>query len=173
MSKSLKYYMNLDYTIEINKLKKEDGGGYHVCIPQLGKYAFQADGDTIDEAIKNLEIIKEELFAGYLKKGIEIPEPENTSKEEYSGKFLVRVPKELHRKVAVNAKESGISLNQYVQYLISTTVTADTFEKRLDKVCNQFQEILDDYHEVHYDIQRSKEPPGYNQTQIFKFKTAV
>lgn len=173
MKKNLKYYMNLNYTVEINKLSDEDGGGYHACIPQLGKFAFQSDGDTVDGALKNLEIIKEEWFSDYLKKSIAIPEPVEESEISFSGKFLVRVPKELHGLIAKKAKESEISLNQYVQYLISSAITGDICEKKLDKVCNQFQKILDDYNEVHYDIKSAKEHLEFNQFHYYEFNKAV
>lgn len=37
----------------------------------------------------------------------------------YSGKFLMRVPRRLHADLARNAKREGVSLNQYVLYLLS------------------------------------------------------
>ena len=42
--------------------------------------------------------------------GEAIPKP--ISLKTYSGKFLVRVPPELHRHLAIEAAESGISLNR-------------------------------------------------------------
>ena len=43
----------------------------------------------------------------------EDPLPEPTSGKEYSGKFVVRVGKELHRVLALNALCSGESLNSH------------------------------------------------------------
>jgi predicted HicB family RNase H-like nuclease len=40
--------------------------------------------------------------------------PEAISVRSYSGKFMVRVPPEVHRHLAVEAAESGISLNRVV-----------------------------------------------------------
>ena len=34
--------------------------------------------------------------------------------EKYSGKFIVRVPKSLHSRLARDASKQGVSLNQYV-----------------------------------------------------------
>jgi predicted HicB family RNase H-like nuclease len=39
-----------------------------------------------------------------------IPEP--IASRSYSGKFMVRIPPDLHRKPAVQAAESGVSLNR-------------------------------------------------------------
>lgn len=38
---------------------------------------------------------------------------------EYSGKFVIRIPKELHYKLTKQANENGVSLNQYITYKLS------------------------------------------------------
>jgi predicted HicB family RNase H-like nuclease len=40
------------------------------------------------------------------------PVPEALSVKKYSGRFMVRVPPELHRQLALEAAESGVSLNR-------------------------------------------------------------
>ena len=40
------------------------------------------------------------------------PVPEPLATRRYSGKFMVRVPPELHRDLALEAAESGVSLNR-------------------------------------------------------------
>lgn len=42
-----------------------------------------------------------------------IPLPAATAGKDYSVKFVVRVGKDLHRKLAVNALYEGVSLNSY------------------------------------------------------------
>jgi predicted HicB family RNase H-like nuclease len=42
------------------------------------------------------------------------PVPEPLSERTYSGKFVVRVPSELHRRLAVEAAEQHVSLNRLV-----------------------------------------------------------
>lgn len=39
--------------------------------------------------------------------------------EGYSGKMLIRIPRSLHRRLAVEAKREGVSLNQYAMYKLS------------------------------------------------------
>ncbi|GAX34704.1 type II toxin-antitoxin system HicB family antitoxin [Nodularia sp. NIES-3585] len=41
-----------------------------------------------------------------------IPEP--IAEKNYSGKFQVRIPPELHRRLAIEAAEENVSLNRYV-----------------------------------------------------------
>lgn len=40
------------------------------------------------------------------------PIPEPLAAKKYSGRFMVRVPPELHRQLALEAAESGVSLNR-------------------------------------------------------------
>jgi len=40
------------------------------------------------------------------------PVPEPIATRRYSGKFMVRVPPELHRRLTLEAAEAGISLNR-------------------------------------------------------------
>jgi predicted HicB family RNase H-like nuclease len=39
--------------------------------------------------------------------------------ETYSGKFVVRIPKKLHARLAIEADKEGVSLNQYALYKLS------------------------------------------------------
>lgn len=154
MKNDLKYYLTLNYSIEITKIPNDEGGGYCACIPLLGRNAFLSDGETIDEALKNLEIIKEENFSRMLEKGIPIPEPQELKEEEFSGKFLVRVPKELHRELVRNSQKNGISLNQYVQYIITKGISFSSFEEATETYCNKFEQVLTEMKKVEYEIQK-------------------
>ncbi|MGA8181375.1 MAG: toxin-antitoxin system HicB family antitoxin [Desulfobacterales bacterium] len=45
--------------------------------------------------------------------------PEPIAGRSYSGKFMVRVPPNVHRKLAVQAAESGVSLNRIASSKLS------------------------------------------------------
>ncbi len=47
----------------------------------------------------------------------EIPRP--LANKNYSGKFMVRVPPEVHRSLAIQAAESGVSINRLVSSRLS------------------------------------------------------
>ncbi|MCH8308274.1 MAG: type II toxin-antitoxin system HicB family antitoxin [Proteobacteria bacterium] len=47
------------------------------------------------------------------------PVPEPISTRPYSGKFVVRVPPEVHRMLAIQAAESGISINRLMSSKLS------------------------------------------------------
>lgn len=125
--KNLEYYMALKYRMEIEETPAELGGGISICVPMLGRESVVADGETYDEARRNLETVKKEFFEHCLSQNIQIPEPEE-EQETYSGKFIVRIPKELHRKIAKKAKENNSSLNQFVLYLLQEGLTAEKME---------------------------------------------
>jgi predicted HicB family RNase H-like nuclease len=42
------------------------------------------------------------------------PVPLPIAEQPYSGKFLVRIPPELHRLLVIKSTEAGISLNRYI-----------------------------------------------------------
>jgi|WetSurMetagenome_2_1015567.scaffolds.fasta_scaffold02398_12 antitoxin HicB len=132
MKKDLRYYMNLPYTITIDVIPAEEGGGYSASIPQLGKFALTSDGETIEEAIHNLEKIKQDRFSDYLKKGLTIPEPQR-DEEEYSGNFVARIPKYLHRELALRARSNGVSLNQFVVSLLSGGLEGERYTSALHR----------------------------------------
>jgi len=50
-------------------------------------------------------------------RGEDIPEP--ISCRKYSGKFMVRVPPDVHRDLALKAAESGVSLNRLASSKLS------------------------------------------------------
>jgi predicted HicB family RNase H-like nuclease len=47
------------------------------------------------------------------------PVPEPIAIRQYSGKLMVRVPPEVHRQLALEAAESGVSLNRIVSAKLS------------------------------------------------------
>lgn len=119
--KNVEYYMNLPYAIELQRIAEEEGGGFYISIPLLK--GCMTDGETIEEAYGNLQDAQREWIENMLERKMPIPEPK--SDDEYSGRFVVRVPKYLHRLLTEKAKSEGISLNQYIStslgYLVGKT----------------------------------------------------
>ena len=66
---------------------------------------------TQDKALKGIRKLVGECVSDLKKSGEEIPMP--ISVKNYSGKFMVRVLPEIHRQLAVQAAESGVSLNRF------------------------------------------------------------
>jgi antitoxin HicB len=110
--KDLRYYLALSYPMELH----EDDGSYTALYPDLP--GCMSYGDTPNDAVSALKRVKRLWISGRLESGMSIPEPTNL--EDFSGKFLVRVPKSLHRDLHCRAQQEGVSLNQYVTHVLSS-----------------------------------------------------
>ena len=64
------------------------------------------------EALSGLADLVRDVVADLVASGESVPEP--LSERTYSGRFVVRVPAELHRRLAVEAAEQHVSLNRLV-----------------------------------------------------------
>jgi len=67
---------------------------------------------TPEAALKGVRKMVKEVLKDMNDRG-ESP-PEALSSRKFSGKFVVRIPPELHRNLAIEAQEQGISLNRLV-----------------------------------------------------------
>lgn len=55
-----------------------------------------------------------------LESALPIPLPNKVS--DYSGKFVIRLPKTLHQRLSIEADQEGVSLNQWALYKLSSSV---------------------------------------------------
>jgi len=115
MEKTVDYYMNLPYTIELRQDPEE---GWFARVKELR--GCMSEGDTAEEAVAMVK----EAMALWLEVALEedIPIPEPRLEEEYSGKFVVRVPRSLHRELVEKAKQEGTSLNQYINVALARSL---------------------------------------------------
>lgn len=118
MKKDFNYYMSLNYPVEISVIPEDEGGGYLASIPLLP--GCMTDGETVEEAYTNLQDAKREWIIDMLDRGLPINEP--NMKPRFSGRFVVRVPKTLHRLLAEESEREGISLNQFVNNSLAFAV---------------------------------------------------
>jgi len=70
-----------------------------------------------DAALKGIRKLVQEVVSDMRKEHESIPEP--IALKQYSGKFMVRVPPQVHKKLAVEAAESGVSLNRLASLKLS------------------------------------------------------
>jgi antitoxin HicB len=76
-------------------------------------------GDTAEEAVAMAMDAKKAWVRTAMEEGREIPKPKNIDEDNFSGKFTLRLPKTLHKELTLQAEEEGVSLNQYLLYLIT------------------------------------------------------
>lgn len=67
---------------------------------------------TLQEAIVAVEQAADEFIAEREEAGDDVPEP--LTERKYSGKFVVRTSPTLHARLAVEAAEQNVSMNQWV-----------------------------------------------------------
>jgi antitoxin HicB len=118
--KNLEYYLNLPYTIEVLRETDADDPGWAARVVELPGCLTQ--GDTFEELGEMIRDAMRAWLETALEQGIAIPEPRPA--EEYSGKFVVRVPKSLHRELAETAEREGVSLNALVNAALAKAVGA-------------------------------------------------
>ena len=111
----LQDYIKLPYTRLVQEMHDESGHYFYGRILELD--GCQSTADTLDELYHNLN----EAMEGYLEVKLEynqpIPMPESVN--NYSGKFVVRVPKSLHQRLVIEAEQEGVSLNQLALYKLA------------------------------------------------------
>ena len=89
-----------------------------------------AEGDTANDAIDNLERAASSWIEVALGQGQEIPPP--SASYSYSGRLVLRLPRELHKLAARKADRDRVSLNQCLLTAIATWVGADNLYQRLE-----------------------------------------
>ena len=101
------------YTYRIT-WSEEDKEFVGLCIefPSLSWVA-----ESQETALKGIRQVVEETIKDMKDSGESPPLP--LSSRKFSGKFLVRIPPEIHRKLAIEAEEEGISLNRIVSAKLS------------------------------------------------------
>jgi predicted RNase H-like HicB family nuclease len=113
---TLQEYMDMPYNIVFRHVKDESGEYYFVTVQELS--GCMSDGETLEEAHANIREAMEGWIETKIEAGLPVPLPYTT--EKYSGKFVVRLPKTLHARLALEAEREGTSLNQYALYKLSS-----------------------------------------------------
>ena len=72
---------------------------------------------TQEAALKGIRSVVAGVIKDMKKNKEEVPQP--LASKNYSGKFMVRVPPEVHRSLAIQAAESGVSINRLVSTRLS------------------------------------------------------
>lgn len=79
--------------------------------------SLAAHGDTQQSALQEITHVVGMVLEDLQQSGEEIPPP--FSKRHFSGKLNLRMPEYLHRYLAMEASQQGISLNQWINLKLS------------------------------------------------------
>jgi antitoxin HicB len=110
--KDAENFMNKNYRVAL----QYDPDGYWIAEhPEL--HGCIADGETAQEALTSLDISRELWIVSRQAAGLDVPEPQEAP--QYSGRFVLRIPKSLHRDLANEAESEGVSLNSLVSNVVA------------------------------------------------------
>ena len=148
--RSLNWYLNQPYPYTV---VPDPEGGFVILFPDLPGCMTQV------EAAEEIAAMAEDARAIWIEtefeRGADIPLPSGSN--DYSGKFVVRVPRSLHRALAEMAEREGVSMNAYVTTLLSRGDAQARIERRfgdLERVMTAMHERLPD----ETPVRRSRRP---------------
>ena len=125
--KDLDFYLDLHYPVTIHA---DPDGGFVAEIEELPGCITQ--GETLSEVFEAIEDARRGWIQVAYENGQDIPLPRGV--EQYSGKILIRIPKNLHRTLAHVANQEGVSLNQYITSLLAAGVQWDTILSQVQSI---------------------------------------
>lgn len=108
----LEYYLDLTYEIQVQKAEE---GGFVVSIPALPGCITQVE--KWEEAETAIQDVRREWIRTAYEDGVDIPLPR--TERQYSGKFVLRIPRSMHKRLDRMAEGEGVSLNTLVVSLMS------------------------------------------------------
>jgi len=144
MKKDLNYYLNLNYPITLSQDEENGKVYFEAEIPDLP--GCGAHGETIEEALKKLDEAKQLWLEVSLERGLTIPEP--ASEDEFSGKFLLRIPARLHMQLTKAARKENMSLNQYIRSLLERQLDINTVIEEISILSTEVKEIKEAFKEM-------------------------
>ena len=110
--------MNPPNRYPLNIFWSDDDDGFIAEAPDLP--GCSAWGATETDAAREAQDAVAAWVQAALAAGKTLPSPSAAHPlEGYSGKFLVRVPRSLHARLARTARTEGVSLNQYVNGVLA------------------------------------------------------
>ncbi len=111
-----------DFTVIIRECSVDEGGGYRASFMDLP--GCVGDGVTPDEALRHAEEAKECWLEAAQELGVDI------DKDNYSGRLLLRMPKEMHRDISLLARSRDVSINSLITDMVSDSLKKASMEFR-------------------------------------------
>ena len=111
-------YLALPYTIEVQKDEDDNYSGWFARVVELPGCMTQAD--TFAELSEMIEEAMALWIETALEDGETIPLPRSV--DDFSGRFVIRIPKSLHKELVEMAEREGVSLNTYVNVALGKTI---------------------------------------------------
>lgn len=107
----VEYVEKYEYCLRYDEEEKE----YFATVAEYPHISVFAETDK--EALAEAKNVVEDILLHSQKKGLPLPTPK--CRKKYSGKFIVRIPTGLHRKLAQKAEAQNTTLNSFVTSALS------------------------------------------------------
>lgn len=82
--------------------------------------SLAAHGNTPEKALREIRAVVGYALSDLEDSGEAIPEP--LRKRSFSGRLNLRMPKQLHRQLVVEAEQEGVSLNQWINAKLAAPI---------------------------------------------------
>ena len=105
-----------EYPFQMRPLSSEEGGGWLISFPDLP--GCMSDGETPEQAMANGKDALEAWIAAMHEAGKTVP----AAGELPSGKFVARVPRTMHARLAERARQEGVSMNSLVASFLAESL---------------------------------------------------
>ena len=172
--KELDYYKNLEYRIITEPVIDEFGKEYMSYCKELGKYSCYGTGRTQSEAVNNFINDKDEFIEYLYDNNKPIPEPVIQPDEPLpNGVITLRTTPVMHAQLILQSKENGVSLNQYLNQMISSSSAINDvkihFDRQIGYVCDRMSANFDAFYGwMHAGIQLEQDK---SEARLRKYKT--
>lgn len=108
-------YLQVAYPVQLHR-EEQDGEAYWIAeVADLP--GCMADGESPPAALRSLEKAKRIWLETAAAEGRPIPPPSQMG--EFSGRVLLRLPRSMHRRLALRARTEDTSANQLIVMLLS------------------------------------------------------
>jgi antitoxin HicB len=119
-SRTVDDYLKLPYTVRVTA---DPTGGYVAAVEELPGCISQ--GETWDEVHAMIRDAMESWIAGALEDGEAVPVPEMDIRP---ARFALRLPRTLYRALTRKAETEGVSLNQYMVFVLASALATNQAE---------------------------------------------
>lgn len=157
LQKDLQYYKSLEYNVIIKKEELDGERWYVAYCNELGLNACHGIGQDRVSALNSFIEEKDAFIEMLYEKGEAIPEV-SSDETDFSGVFSVRTSPWIHSSLVNQAKKNGVSLNCYVNQLLSYGVAANStsmiYEQKISEIgarlSKQNETILEKLNSINY-----------------------
>lgn len=104
------------YPFELRPMTQAEGGGWLITFPDLP--GCMSDGETPEQALAHGREAVADWIQAARESGREVPQPG----EPPSGKFITRVPRSLHARLAARAQQEGVSMNSLITTFLAESL---------------------------------------------------